>query len=650
MQKSMNRQSLSINDSKEVLQELKQKNAELEKTVASLKKAEKTIQEKELIYQTLFESSAESISILQNDILIECNQATLRQFACKREEIVGKSPMDFSPKYQPNGRLSIDMIKENIEAVLAGETLFFHWRHVRKDGVEFDAEISLKRVEIDGKPYVQSTNRDISGRLRAEKALNEEKEKLRLSEERFRTIFNNAPIGLMHVNRSGYPEVSNKALQKITGYSEDELSDLTYLDLSHPDDHEISKSYFEEMFSGKLERYFLEKRYLNKNGSELWVNAHTALIRNKEGTPETVVGMIEDISDRKRAEQGLREALSELKTLKHRLEEENEYLLEEIYLTHNFGEIVGKSKKLKRLLKQIEQVASSESTVLILGETGTGKELFARAIHNLSPRKNRPMVKVNCAALPANLMESELFGHEKGAFTGAIMRKIGKFELADKGTLFLDEVGDLPLDLQSKLLRVLQEDEIERLGGNRIIKTDVRVLAATNKDLESMVEAGEFREDLFFRLNVFPLECPPLRERKDDIPMLTKHFLEKFSRKNSKQITHLSEKNSKALQAYEWPGNIRELQNIIERAVVISPGKELKLGNWFLKSIESNKTKHLKTLERVQSDHIIHVLENVNGKIEGKNGAAEILGLNPSTLRSRMQKLGIKIDRKIRDI
>lgn len=633
-----------------ILQELRKKNAELEKSVQSLKKAERTIYEKEVIYQTLFESSAESITLLQNDVLVDCNLATLRQFACEREDIIGKTPLNFSPEYQPDGRLSIDVIKEKIEAVMAGQTLFFNWRHVRKDGVAFDAEVSLKRIEIDGKPYVLATNRDVSERVRAEKALNKEKEKLRLSEERFRAIFNNAPIGLMHVNRYGHPEVSNKALQEITGYSEKELSHLTYLELSHPDDREISKSRFEKMFTGKLEHYHLEKRYLHKNGSELWVNAHTALIRDKAGVPETVVGMIEDISDRKRAEQELQKALSELKKLKQRLEKEKEYLLEEINLTHNFGEIVGKSKKLQTLLKQIEQVSSTESTVLILGETGTGKELFARAIHNLSPRKDRPMVKVNCAALPANLMESELFGHEKGAFTGAILRKIGKFELADKGTIFLDEVGDLPLDLQSKLLRVLQENEIERLGGNKTIKTNVRVLAATNRDLESMVEQGDFREDLFFRLNVFPLECPPLRERKDDIPMLTKHFLEKYSRQNSKQITHLPENTIEALQSYDWPGNIRELQNIIERAVVITTGTELQLGNWFSKSTESSRTKQLKTLEKVQSDHIIHVLEQCNGKIEGKNGAAEILGLNPSTLRSRMHKLGIKIDRKIRDI
>lgn len=646
----MNTDRTDNNELINALQELRRKNSELEKTIETLRKAERRVKENELRYQTLFESSAESISLLKDQVLVDCNEATCVQFACDREDMIGNTPLQFSPPFQPDGRPSTEVVKEKIERVLAGETLFFTWRHIRKNGELFDAEVSLKRIEIDGEPYVQATNRDISERVRAESAIREEKEKLRLSEERFRAIFDNAPIGLMHVNRFGHPEITNEALRKITGYTHEELSKITYLDLSHPDDRAVSMEYFEKMFKGELDRYHLEKRYIHKSGDELWINAHTALIRDKEGRPETVIGMIEDITSRKQAERKLHNALHELEQLKQQLEKENEYLVEEINLTHNFGEIIGRSNKLKKLLKQIEQVASSESTVLILGETGTGKEMFARAIHNLSPRKQRPMIKVNCAALPANLIESELFGHEKGAFTGAVSRKIGKFELADRGTIFLDEVGDLPFDLQAKLLRVLQENEFERLGGTTTIKADVRVLAATNKDLEEMKDNGEFREDLFFRLNVFPLDCPPLRERKDDIPMLTRHFLEKYSAKNGKRITRISEKATKTLQSYDWPGNVRELENIIERAVVLSSTDELQLGSWFVKSIETGRSKDLKTLDQVQADYITHVLEKTNGRIEGKNGAAGILGVKPPTLRSRMQKLGVKVEKKIREI
>jgi formate hydrogenlyase transcriptional activator len=279
--------------------------------------------------------------------------------------------------------------------------------------------------------------------------------------------------------------------------------------------------------------------------------------------------------------------------------------------------------------------------VLILGETGTGKELIARAVHNLSDLQNRPLVKVNCAALPANLIESELFGHEKGSFTGALARKIGRFELADGTSIFLDEIGELPMDLQVKLLRVLQEGEFERLGNPQTFKVKVRVIAATNRDLEKAVENGTFREDLFYRLNVFPIHIPPLRERPEDIPLLVKYFIQKYSKKVGKQIEKVPRNVMESLQRYHWPGNVRELENIIERAAILSHGTRLELGDWFSQKETPSRTSKMVTLEDVERAHIIKALKMARWRVSGEKGAAKILGLNPQTLISRMKKLGI---------
>ena len=346
----------------------------------------------------------------------------------------------------------------------------------------------------------------------------------------------------------------------------------------------------------------------------------------------------------------LQEALSEIEELKNRLEAENTYLQEEIKLQHNFEEIICCSKIVKKVLRKIEQVASTDATVLILGETGTGKELLVRAVHNISPRRERPLVKVNCAALPANLIESELFGHEKGAFTGAVTRKIGRFELADGGTIFLDEIGDLSLELQTKLLRVLQEGEFERLGNPNTTKVDVRVIAATNRDLEKAIEKGAFREDLYYRLNVFPIKSPPLRERKEEIPLLVNHFIKKYGARIGKEIELVSKNMMDTLQAYDWPGNVRELENTVERALIISQGKQLELGDWLPRDSISRKDEistksdasHISTLEESEREYIIAVLEMTDWQVRGEKGAAKILDINPSTLESRMRKLGIK--------
>jgi transcriptional regulator with GAF, ATPase, and Fis domain len=328
-----------------------------------------------------------------------------------------------------------------------------------------------------------------------------------------------------------------------------------------------------------------------------------------------------------------------------RLKAQNQYLQEEIKYSHNFEEIVSKSKNFHRVLQQIQQVAATDATVLILGESGTGKELMARAVHNISNRSKRPLVKVNCATLPANLIESELFGHEKGAFTGAMDRKIGRFELADGGSIFLDEIGELPVELQAKLLRILQEGEFERLGNPKTMKVNVRVIAATNRNLQQAIEKKEFREDLYYRLNVFPIVCPPLRDRKEDIPLLVKHFCQKHEGKIGKKITNVSPKVMDALMAYDWPGNIRELENIIERAMIISPDDTLEYGEWIpAEKVMSNgnSTPSKTKLEDVEREHIIEVLKKTGWKVSGEKGAAKILGLNPTTLEARMKKMGIK--------
>ena len=357
---------------------------------------------------------------------------------------------------------------------------------------------------------------------------------------------------------------------------------------------------------------------------------------------------------RQRAETELQAALQQVQELQKKLEAENVYLQEEIRKEHNFEEIVGNSKGLLDVLRRVETVAPTDSTVLILGETGCGKELIARAIHDRSRRKHRPLVKVNCGAIPTGLVESELFGHMKGAFTGALERRTGRFELADGGSLFLDEISELPLETQVKLLRVLQEHEFEPLGSSRTIQVNVRIIAASNRDLEKAVQEGRFRADLFYRLNVLPLTLPPLRERRSDIPLLSSFFVEKFSRQFGKQISGISQDTMDALSRYSWPGNIRELQNVIERAVVLCPGAVLRLGKDLLPvsadSYEETASDvevpaaqpSANSLESVERAHIVQVLQDTGGIIEGPRGAARILNLHPNTLRSRMKKLGIE--------
>jgi formate hydrogenlyase transcriptional activator len=332
----------------------------------------------------------------------------------------------------------------------------------------------------------------------------------------------------------------------------------------------------------------------------------------------------------------------ENKRLRDRLLVENAYLQEEIRGEAGFSEIVGESRTLRGLLQEVRQVAATDSTVLLLGETGTGKELIARAIHQLSPRKERPLIKVNCGAISPGLVESELFGHERGAFTGAMQRRVGRFELANNGTLFLDEIGELPGESQTRLLRVLQEQEFERVGGSQPIRVDVRLIAATNRDLEAEVAAGRFRSDLFYRLNVFPARVPPLRDRKEDIPHLVQHFVAHQQRRLGKRIEGVSKEGMERLRRYSWPGNIRELQNVVERACVLAGGPVVTIPDGLTEGpAKAGGAERILSLAEAEKRHIRRALEASGGTINGPDGAAVILGINPNTLRSRMEKLGL---------
>ena len=432
-------------------------------------------------------------------------------------------------------------------------------------------------------------------------------------------------------------DFSESAVEQLQ-FSKDELARATIYDLDKQIDAKWWQNHFEAI---KQRKHFrLEWQATRKDGSQFPVDISVNHITYQG--EDLNCAILRDITERKQQEQDLKNALQEIQWLKVQLEKENEYLQEEVRQQSKFENIICQSEAYAKVLKQVEQVASTETTVLITGESGTGKELLANALHQHSKRKDRVLIKVNCATLPKELFESELFGHQKGAFTGAIANKEGKFSLADQGTLFLDEIGEVPLELQAKLLRVLQEGEFDVLGGSTV-KVDVRIIAATNRDLDKMVQEGTFREDLYYRLNVFPIHNIPLRERKEDIPLLAQSFLEEYAAKAGKRFTGISKKTLKVFRQYSFPGNIRELKNLIERAVIVEQGPTLYPGSWFPASkVEKTINPGFISFEQMQRDYIIKVLQETNGKVSGPGGAAEILKVNHKTLYAKMKKLGIE--------
>ncbi len=412
-----------------------------------------------------------------------------------------------------------------------------------------------------------------------------------------------------------------------------------WMERLHPDDRGRVLANRRELHDGALGVLSIEYRFLHPTEGEKWL-LHSGRVAKCDATGRTLksYGVLRDITKRKQAEEALRRSFEEIERLKDRLQAESNFLKAEIRVALAQGEITGESPAIKHVLREAAQVAPTDSSVLICGETGTGKELVAQAIHRQSPRASHVMVKVNCAALPAGLVESELFGREKGAYTGALSRQVGRFEVADGSTIFLDEIGELPLDVQAKLLRVLQDGEFERLGSPRTVKVNVRVIAATNRDLAEEVRKGRFRQDLFYRLNVFPIRVPPLRERTEDVPPLVWAFIEDFSSRMGKKITQVARQSMDALQRHSWPGNVRELRNVIEHAAIITTGSTLKLPMLGDGTPDRALPQSLADVER---EHIIRTLEQSGGQIKGPTGAAAKLGLKPSTLRSRMEKLAI---------
>lgn len=481
---------------------------------------------------------------------------------------------------------------------------------------------------------------DITERKRAESLLRE-------SEQRFRTIFDEAGTGITLVDLvSGVPIENNRALQTMLGCSRDDLGRAeTFNELTREEDREADAVLFQELCRGERETLRQEKHFIRRDGRSVWANVIFTLLRDAEGRPRYVIAIHEDITERKRAEADLRNALAEIKKLRDQLYKENIALREEVDKVSMFEEIVGASAVLQAVLARVSKVAPTDSTVLITGETGTGKELIARAIHKRSPRRAHAFVSVNCAAIPQSLIASELFGHEKGAFTGAIQRRLGRFELAEGGTLFLDEIGELPAETQVALLRVLQEREFERVGGTKAITTDVRVITATNRDLEAAIAAGEFRSDLFYRLNVFPMEMPSLRERREDIPMLVEYFIDRYASKAGKKIRSINKKTLDRLVGYDWPGNIRELQNVIERSVIICDTEDFTVDESWLsqKSARSEAASRplLKMTAEQEKEMIETVLAETGGRVSGPSGAAARLGIPPSTLDSKIKSLKI---------
>jgi PAS domain S-box-containing protein len=595
----------------------------------------------DMSFRAVAQSSHDAIIIGdQSGTILFWNKGAKEIFGYENEETVGQPLTLLMPeRYRLAHQHGLKRYSTTGETRILGETV--ELSGLRKTGEEFPLELTLSAWKEENRLFFSGIIRDISQRKKAEEAL-------RYSEEKYRDIFNQAVEGIYQATPAGTFLNANAALSHLLGYDSPQALMGTVKDIGRQLYVEPGRR---EEFCRLLERQDVitdfESQVYRADGTPIWISENARVIRNAEGGVQWYQGFLVDISGRKQAE--------ELLERQNRLQAENWYLQEEVLEVGAFGDLVGQSPALRNVIRQIDLVAPTEATVLILGESGTGKELVAREIHKRSQRKDRPLIRVNCASIPRELYESEFFGHVKGAFTGAVKDRAGRFEAADGGTLFLDEVGEIPLDLQSKLLRVLQEQQYERVGEERTRHVDVRVIAATNKDLKQEVEAGRFRQDLYYRLNVFPLELSPLRERKEDIPLLAGYLLDVTSKKLHCAQPRLTKALVGQLQRYNWPGNIRELQNVIERGLILSGQQGLEFdipqpGEGRVPSHHHERNEVLKgrpvlperEMRRWERDNTLAALQQADWKIYGKGGAAERLGLKPTTLVARIKKMGIK--------
>ncbi|WP_166437253.1 sigma 54-interacting transcriptional regulator [Niastella caeni] len=620
------------------------------------------LNEIELYHTTLKNLRDQVYWLNKSGAFIRVNEAAANETGYNKDELSKMTVFNLNP-----GLTEKEWNANWTETKQCGQQIL-ETEHRSKDGNLYPVEVTNNFIEHDGVEYFCSTVRDIRKRRLEEELLRTISERTAgvTGEDYFRELARFV-TSTLNVRYSMVVECSNGNNTRLRM-----LSYVERQEVRENIEYDSTGTPCEIVMQGK--DFFcargLERTFPREKGIQSWVAVpihspstgkvigniaafdkmpmskeqnQTAILKIFAARAGAEIERIEAQKNLEKANEELAKRLQEIEELKNQLAAENKYLQEEIRFNNNFDDIVTKSRNFQKILQQIEQVATTDATVLIIGESGTGKELLARAVHNISNRSKRPLIKVNCATLPANLIESELFGHERGAFTGAMEKRIGRFELADGGTIFLDEIGELPVELQAKLLRVLQEGEFERLGNPKTLKVNVRVIAATNRNLEQAIEKKEFREDLFYRLNVFPIVSPPLRDRKEDIPLLVKHFCQKYEAKVGKKITNIPGKVIDALMAYNWPGNIRELENIIERALILSRGNTLEYGEWVPAPKTLNKEQPAaQKLEDLEKEHIIAVLNKTGWKVSGEKGAAKILGLNPTTLEARMKKLGIE--------
>ncbi len=549
------------------------------------------------------------------------NHGAEQQYGWTREEVLGQVTHSLLQTGFPRSLEAVD------EALRQNHFWEGELQHTTKGGQRITvASRQVLQCDAQGNPIaIFEINNDITERKRAEHAL-------RRSEAQLRAIFEHSPDAIIGTDPHGKILEVNAQVEKFFGYNRSELVGKP-VEILVParfrDKHPKYRDDYQHAARTRPMGVGLELFGLRKDGTEFPVDIMLSPVDTPEG--KMVLSVIRDLSEKKRAQEEL-----------ERREREKRYLEEELYTEHRFEDIIGESPALKKVLKQVETVAATDVTVLILGETGTGKDLIARAIHQLSGRSGRSLVKLNCAAIPTGLLESELFGHEKGSFTGAIAQKIGRLELAHQGSFFLDEVGELPLELQPKILRALQEKEFERVGGTRTIPVDVRLIAATNRDLGQMVKDRQFRGDLYYRLRVFPIVLPPLRERREDIPLLVRYFVSKHARSMDRRIETIPDDVMRALVRWEWPGNIRELENFVERSVILTKGSTLRAPISELEMPFEPADDGNASLESAEREHILRVLREAKGVIAGPNGAAARLGVKRTTLNSKLKKLGIE--------